>query len=116
MWLVLFMLTNLSAPDPFAFEPVGQSGYAWEEVGERTRGAVRGAGQEVVSYAAALEHARSARFTWLGLFPSYDPDALAEARDMMSTAIAQAEGGYSVPEQAYRTLDIIDALLDDHAR
>ncbi len=117
VWLVLFAWTNTTAPDPFAFEPVGQSGYAWEQIGERTRGAVpQPAGREVVTYAAALAHARSARYTWLGLFPSWDAAVLGEARDMMVTAMEQADGGYSVPEQAYRTLDIIDALLADGAR
>ncbi|MEQ9105184.1 MAG: hypothetical protein RIE53_10855 [Rhodothermales bacterium] len=117
VWLVLFTWTNTTAPDPFAFEPVGQSGYAWEQVGERTRGATPlPAGGGTVTYAAALEHARSARYTWLGLFPSYDATVLGEARDMMALAIEQADGGYSVPEQAYRTLDIIDGLLAQGAR
>lgn len=112
VWLLLIMVTHSTVPDPFAFTAVGQSGYAWEEVGERTRGAtVQPSSGQAITYAAALAHARSARYTWLGLFPGYDTETLMEARAMMAAAIEQAKGGYSVPEQAYRTLDIIDGLV-----
>lgn len=116
-WVVLFVATNLNVSNPFQFEPVGLSGYAWEQVGERTRGDETAATLEkTVSYAAALAHARSARQTWLGLFPSYDTETLMEARTMMERAIMQAEGGYSVPAQAYETLDIIDGLIAERSR
>lgn len=115
VYLILFFATNATRPDPFAFEPVGLSGYAWEQVGERTRGAAPALDDSTrqPTYASALARARSARKSWLGLFPYYDQSVLAEARRMMATAVDREAGGYAIPPQALESLVIMDDLLQE---
>lgn len=119
--VAVFVLVALGAwgwhatqlPDPFSATGAGLSGYAWEEVGLRVRGATTSQDGRVASYHEAMTQARQARTVVLGLWVRYDPEVLREAHGLMLEAIARASEGYPVPPQAFAALREMEVLLGD---
>lgn len=100
------------SPDPFAARGAGVSGYAWEEVGLRVRGAGDGTSSHAVpTYHDAMKLARQSRRVYAGFLVRYDTDTLLMARQSMLQAMQASEGRYAVPPQAKEALQVMDDIL-----
>jgi len=105
-------MRSMLAPNPFAVQGTGVSGYAWEEVGLRVRGSDRVPTTEPrATFHEAMERARASRQSFLGVMVHYDQEVLGQAHALMVQAIASSDKGYAVPPQAFDALREMEEIL-----